>query len=129
MAATITTRKVDPSTGEPLFGSGQANFIADKLAVAQIILMTLRLLFGEWWENLSLGTPLFQKMLGTNSSQAAVSALLQQIITACPYVVSLSNVSMVGNSFGGFAYSCSVLTTFGTVLITNTPGNNATIPS
>ena len=128
MAATITTRKVDPVTGEPLFGSGQANFISDKYAVAQIILMVLRLLFGEWWENLQLGTPLFQKILGANTSVAAISALLQQIIQSCPYVVSISNVSAVQTN-NTLAYSCKVLTTFGTVLITNSPGSNAKIAS
>ena len=70
---TITYRKLDQN-GDPIWGNGQGSFVSDIDAVAQAIYTRLRLLFGEWWENLSIGTPLFQSMLGQSASDQALQA-------------------------------------------------------
>ena len=43
---------------------GNGLFLRDKEAVAQAVKTTILLLLGEWWENTSVGTPLFEKVLG-----------------------------------------------------------------
>ena len=43
---------------------GRRAFLTGREAVAQAILTRLRLLLGEWWENIEDGLPLFEKILG-----------------------------------------------------------------
>lgn len=62
--ATITVRKLDPVTWEPLAGNGQGNFISDIDAVAQIIKQRLQLLQGEWWADQTDGLPFWQGIAG-----------------------------------------------------------------
>jgi hypothetical protein len=124
--ATITVRRLD-SNYDPARGNGESDFISDLQALAQIIGTTLRLFQGEWFENLSDGTPLFQKILGKNGKNVnAISLILQQRIRSVPYVTGLSNVNASFNSSTrGFSFSCAVQTQFGTVNVTTNPGSSA----
>jgi hypothetical protein len=125
--ATITYRKLDPN-GDPLWGNGQASFISDLQAVAQAILTRLRLFQGEWWEDLTIGTPMFQDILGQKSAPTAVSLILQKVILGTPYVTGISNLSASWNSTSrAFAFSCLVQTQFGTLTVSNISGNNASL--
>jgi hypothetical protein len=122
--ATITYRKLD-ATGDPLFGNGQNNFVSDLEAVAQAIGTRLALYEGEWWEDLSTGTPLFQKILGQGAApldQQTSALLLKQRISGSPYVLSVTNVQYVYNrATRGSSYVAYVLTQFGTLQVTFTP--------
>lgn len=122
--ATITYRKLDQN-GDPLWGNGQGSFVSDIDAVAQIIYTRLRLLLGEWWENLSLGTPLFQSMLGQSASDQAlqtVALLLKQRILGSPYVLSVYNSGITRTpGTRDTAYVAYVNTQFGTLIVSFTP--------
>jgi hypothetical protein len=124
MSATITYRQLD-GTGDPIWGGGQSNFIADLNAVAQAISTRLKLLQGEWWESLNTGTPLFQSMLGIGGSgkQPGVMALiLTQRILSTPYVLSVDNVvTSYDATLRSFAFACTAKTRFGTVTVTTQP--------
>ncbi len=130
MASTITYRGLSP-TGDPLFGQGQGNFLADLEAVAQAIATRLKFLAGEWWENLNAGTPLFQEILGVPGQQPDVIALIiQQRILGTPYVTGVSQVATSYNSrTRAMQFSCSVQTQFGTLTITNQPAASASLGS
>jgi hypothetical protein len=122
--ATITYRKLDQN-GDPLWGNGQGSFCSDIDAVAQAIYTRLRLLLGEWWENLSLGTPLFQSMLGQSASDQGLQAaalLLKQRIQGSPYVISVYN-SAITRAVGtrDVSYVAYVNTKFGTLIVSFTP--------
>lgn len=121
MAATIIVRSLGPN-GDPLYGNGQADFLTDIDAVAQIITTTLKLFLGEWWENVLLGTPMFQSILGVGgaSNTAAISAILQSRISSCPYVTDISSLVCTYNPANrGLNFSCTVLTAFGTLQVSN----------
>jgi len=125
--ATITYRRLDPN-GDPYCGQGQANFVSDIDAVAQIIATRLKLLQGEWWENLNAGTPLFQSILGRSAPYQAASLILQQRILGTPFVASISNVQTgYDGSTRAFTFSCQVLTQFGALTVTNQPGAEASV--
>ncbi len=118
--ATLTYRKLD-ANGEPLLGNGQANFVRDLDAVAQSIATRLKLLQGEWWENLNAGTPLFQSMLGVagaGTHPEAITLLLKQRILGTPFV---TGIQAIETSYDGasraFRFSCQVATQFGTVTV------------
>jgi hypothetical protein len=104
--------------GEPQWGQGQANFVADVYAIALLLQTRLNLFMGEWWANLTDGLPLWQSILGQNSNVAAISLLISQRILATPYVVGIINSSAVyANS--QFSYTATVQTQFGPVTVTN----------
>lgn len=54
--------------GDYVMGSS-SQFLTGSKAVAQAIVTHLKLLLGEWWENVNLGTPLFQSILGKPGSE------------------------------------------------------------
>jgi hypothetical protein len=125
--ATIRYRALDPN-GDPLQGNGKNSFVSDLDAVAQAIGTRLRLFAGEWWENRSAGTPVFQNMLGVSGAgkhPETVVLILRQRILGTPYVRSVSNVAASYDpNTRGFAFSCQVQTEFGTLTLSNQPSNN-----
>lgn len=118
------------ATNDPIFDPSQA--LVNGPAVAQAIETRLNLFLGEWWENLSLGLAVFQSMLGkpgTSRQQNANSLLIQQqIMTLAPYVTGVNSIEFDFVD-GRFTYSCKVTTIYGIVIITNTPGQSATLSS
>jgi hypothetical protein len=119
MAATITVRNLGPNY-DPLYGNSQANFLTDIDAVAQIIGTKLRFFQGEWWENLLAGTPMFQSILGQGGAgnTSAIAAILQNVIYSVPYVTSISNLTCTYSN-RALKFSCTVLTAFGTLQVSN----------
>ena len=125
----ITYRQLGPNN-EPQYGNGTANFISDLEAVAQVVLTRLQLFQGEWWESLKLGLPMFQSILGAGRSTAAIAVIFQQYILQAPHVTGVSNVSIALNRASrSLSYSCLVSTQFGTLVVSNQPGSQATIDS
>lgn len=119
MAATIIVRALG-STGDPLRGSGLANFLTDLNAVGQIITTRMRLLQGEWYENLTDGLPLFQQLLGHPITLQALALIIRQRILATPYVTGILSLSVVYVPAGRtFTYNAFVQTQFGTVIVSN----------
>lgn len=133
--ATITVRALDPVTWEPQYGNGQNNFISDLAAVAQIIATRCRLFTGEWFLNLADGLPMFQtnqggtKILGGSGSQANIEAIINIIalrITGSPYVIKITTMTSTFQN-RKFSFYAAVLTQFGTVYVTNSPGTSASL--
>ena len=122
--ATITVRALG-ANNDPLEGQGRANFISDLDAVAQIIRTRLLLFEGEWWEDVTEGTPWWQKILGfggAGRNQQTIALLIGRRIAGSPFVISLSNVAFAYDpSTRQFQYQAAVKTAFGTLLVTNQP--------
>lgn len=115
---------------DPVFDPGAA--LSDINAVRQAIATRLRLFMGEWWENLNLGLPVFQSILGQLASPsgiAAMQALIQQNILVTPYVTGVTNVG-VNFTAGKLAYTTTVQTAFGAIVTSgSTPGLSASLGS
>lgn len=128
----ISVRGVDANM-DPLQGNGSASFFTDLQAVTLIIQTSLLLFQGELWINLAAGVPLFQQGLGQSGSprqQQVFSLLLQQVILSVPFVTGISSVQVSFNAATrAFDFTCSVQTTFGNVVASNTPGQNAALVS
>lgn len=128
--ATITVRKILPS-GEPSFGNGQADFISDLDAVAQIIGTKLKFLLGEWWEDLSQGFPLFQSLIGSSGSitnQQASTLIIQDTILSAPYTLEVLQFTWTFNSANrASSFTAITETQFGTLTVTNAPGSSAAV--
>lgn len=104
-------------------------YLYDLQAVAQIVQQRIKFLQAEWFENLSLGFPLFQQVLGVampQRQQQAVALLLQQYILQTPYVTTVSDLSIsFTSSSRALQFSCTITTPFGTVPLTNQPAPGA----
>lgn len=103
------------SSYDPIFDP-TAN-LTNLAAVTQAILTRLKLFLGEWWENLSLGLPVFQQMLGQLGSAQGVAAMtltVQQAIAATPFVTAVSDVA-VSFTDGRLAITATAQTQFGSV--------------
>ena len=128
--ATIMVQQID-SNCDPIEGPNGPVFLSDLDAVAQIIYTTLRLLLGEWWENRTIGFPLFQSLIGASGSptdQAGVMLIIQQTILSCPYVLQIVDFSFQFNSATmASTFSAVASTSFGNIVITNAPGSSAQV--
>ena len=93
-------RRLDEN-GDYVFGSGSNNFVIDLEAVAQAVMTRLKLLRGEWWENLEEGLPLWQEILGSSGSNehlTYVDNLITQRIFNTPGVTAILDYEGIWNS-------------------------------
>ena len=128
---TIMVQQNEMPQNDPIEGANGPVFLADLDAVGQIIYTTLRLLLGEWFENLSIGFPLFQSLIGSSGSptnQAGVMLIIQQTILSCPYVLQIVDFSFVHNmaTFNS-TFTATVSTQFGNLIVSNAPGSSAQV--
>lgn len=77
-------RKLDEN-GDYVFGNNSYDYIEKDEAIAQAIKTKLYLFYGEWWEDISLGLPMFQSILG----QVSNNNLRQTVILLCAEQISL----------------------------------------
>ena len=107
------------SNYEPVWGSDQQNLLYDLDAVRQIIMTRLNLWAGEWWENQSLGLPMWQSIMDQRAgqrAQQAMSQLIQAQITSVPFVTGISNVQLsYDSSKRSLRFSCDVQTSLGPI--------------
>lgn len=99
--------------GDYSFGGGMQSFATDAEAVAQAIKTRLLLLYGEWWEDQSIGLPLFQHILGTKDT-GAVDMLIQECINNTQGVDSIADYKSEFGSDRGLNIACVVNTKYGT---------------
>ena len=77
-------RKLDEN-GDYTFGNNSYDYIEKDEAIAQAIKTKLYLFYGEWWEDISLGLPMFQSILG----QVSNNNLRQTVILLCAEQINL----------------------------------------
>ena len=85
------------SYGDYSFGSGSKNYVEGNEAVAQAIRTKLLLFYGEWWENLGEGIPMFQSVLGQTNPEtikSSLSMLVEQRIMEIQEVKSVKNIEI-----------------------------------
>ena len=85
------------STGDYSFGSGSNNYADGNEAVAQAIKTKLLLFYGEWWENLGEGIPMFQSVLGQTNPEtikSSLSMLVEQRIVEVEEVGDVKNIEI-----------------------------------
>lgn len=116
--STIKVRRLDENW-DPVYGSGQNDYLTDLDAVSQIIRSRLLLFKGEWWEDLNVGIPMWQSILGVmGAKKLTVDKIIMSYLKACPYVVAIKNFQ---STLSNREYICqaTVDTAFGAVYVTN----------
>lgn len=107
------------SAGDYSFGKSQQNFLADALAVSQAIKTNLLLLYGEWWESIDKGLPLFQNILGQPGAPENVQAadlLVRDVIINTPGVINIKDFKSVYDK-RTYSLTCTAETPFGDVTV------------
>lgn len=77
------------------FGNGLNDFYYDKEAIAQAIKTKILLFYGEWWEDITIGIPMFQSILGQvdqESIKTTSALLLRKRILETPGVRSVDDI-------------------------------------
>lgn len=85
-------RKLD-SKGDYSFGSGLTDFLSGKDAIAQAIKTKILLFYGEWWEQIDDGIPMFQSILGAYDTDTVKLAANRLLIERIRQVEGVTNVS------------------------------------
>jgi len=124
LANQILVRSLGPNN-DPLWGQGSQNFIADILALEQLLATRFRLFQGEWFANTADGTPYWQNILAQpigNNTQA-INLLLTQRALNTPFVTGVVNVGSTFNpTTGNFTFNIAVQTSLGAIVnISNFP--------
>jgi len=114
-------RKLDDN-GDYRFGQGSQTFLTNSDAVSQAIQTTLGLYESEWWEDTSLGLPLWQQILGAPGSKtSAITSILTQKIESVTGVSGISNVSSnFDASTRSYSFTAQVTTEYGTTTTVST---------
>lgn len=86
----MTVRRIDSNTGDIITSGRQ--FITGSLSqeeIAQMIRTRLRLFYGEYFRNITVGTPWFQVVLDKNVTLAQRDAAIKRIIIQTEGVLQL----------------------------------------
>lgn len=109
---------------EPAMGQGNQDFLEDAEAVGQAVITKLRLWRGEWWENIYLGIPMWQDMLGVvGAKKSVIDKIIQDSILDTPGVAGLNGMVSVFDSVErAYKFYCNIDTVYGPTAITNSQG-------
>ena len=90
-------RALSPS-GDYTFGRNMNDFLTDSEAIAQAIKTKVLLFYGEWWEDLGQGIPMFQSIVGQTNSKAIEQSLELLVSQRVQEFNEVKSVSLVSSS-------------------------------
>lgn len=112
--------------GDDTFGQGSRNFLVNSpAAVAQAIATRLRLEVGEWYLDVTAGTPYQTQVLGYGSGASRDIAIRDRIL-ATEGVVEITRYSSTVDVARRFSVSADVLTVYGTLVVEISQGDAPT---
>lgn len=110
----MTVRKLDEDGDIVTQGS---MFITEQLEIEQTIRTRLRLFLGEYFRDVTDGTPWFQEILNKQTSMDVREARLRERISGTPGVLQLTSFSTdLDNKT--YTVTASVLTSYGLLTVT-----------
>jgi hypothetical protein len=112
----MTVRNIDKQTGD-IVTSG-IHFISGQEEIAQTITTRLRLFLGEYFRDVTDGTPWFQQILTKRGNLSAADSAIKLRIARTDGVVSLTSFNTDYDiDTRVYSVSAGVLTTFGEINI------------
>jgi len=112
--------------GEPSYGQSQQDFLQGINAVAQAIQTRLQLFYGEWWEDISDGLPLWTDIIGFGgSNKNKINAIISKRISdtklnLTPLILSVTNVKNIYDpTLRKYTYSAQAKSIYGNITISN----------
>jgi hypothetical protein len=109
------------SSGDITFGQGTANFLINSpICVGQEVETRLALIQGEWYLDLTAGTPWNTEILGYNTTATRDLAIKSIILGTQGVQALLSYISNVNPSTRAYTITADILTIYGTTSIQST---------
>jgi hypothetical protein len=106
--------RAQTASGDYTFGQGRANFLINSAAaVAQLVLTGLRLLEGEWFLDVTVGTPWLQRVIGKGTKQFYDLAIQNQILSTRGVISIDSYSSSLNAKTRHLTLEASITTQFG----------------
>lgn len=106
-----------------VFGHGKTDYLTGREAVGQAVKSRLLLLYGEWWEDLEDGLPLFERILASSGSDANKKAVDIIFARRIGDTTGVLNASWYDSSFDrnkrAYSFSCRVDTVYGELYVSN----------
>lgn len=103
--------------GDDTFGQGSRNFLVNSpAAVAQAIATRLKLEVGEWYLDVTAGTPYRTQVLGYGSAASRDIAIRDRIL-GTEGVVEITSYSSTVDASRKFSVRADVLTVYGTLVV------------
>lgn len=108
----MTVRRLDDDTGD-IVTSGQ-QFIGGQEEIAQTVKTRLALFLGEYFRDITDGTPWYEQILGKFSSLDTVESVLRVRIAATPGVIRLTSFNTDFDiDSRTYSVTAGILTTYG----------------
>lgn len=98
-----------------MFGGGAQSFLTDLDAIRQAVQTRLLLLYGEWWEDLTSGLPLFQSIINQFNVETVKNGaenLISKEILSVEGVQSVKNIE-IDLKLRRFSYYAEIDTIYG----------------
>ena len=112
----MTVRKLDENDDIVTQGS---MFLTGREEIEQTIKTRLRLFLGEYFRDITDGTPWFEQILGKGTSMSAREAALRNRIVRTPGVVRLTSFSTTFDlNTRTYSVTAGALTTYGLITVT-----------
>lgn len=94
---TMKYRRQDEN-GDYVFGHNKNDYVQGKLAIAYAIKSKILLFYGEWWEDIGIGIPMFQSIIGQGRSEAlknSAQMLISDRIKEIEEVAAINKVNII----------------------------------
>lgn len=117
----MTVRKLDENADIVTQG---IIFISEREEIEQTVKTRLRLFLGEYFRDITDGTPWFEQILGKNVNMSAREAALRNRIASTPGVIRLTAFSIDYPNVDArlLTVTASVLTSYGLATVTESNG-------
>ena len=114
-------RRLDKN-GDMVFGQGAQDFLVDsRETVAQACMTRLKLLYGEWWEDIQSGFPLWQTILGSRVTESTLASINQLYATRILGTEGVTSIESYEASFNSqsrqYSFTAIINTRYGETTI------------
>ena len=122
----MRVRALDPVTGDMTWGRGQANFLVNSpAAVGQIVKTRLGLWVGDWFLNITEGTPYRTAVLGFRTDATRDPAMRARILGTNGVTAIATYASQLQRSTRAYTVQATITTAYGETLVsTSVPQPN-----
>ena len=95
---TMKYRRQDEN-GDYVFGHNKNDYVQGKLAIAYAIKSKILLFHGEWWEDIGIGIPMFQSIMGQGRSEALKNSAQMLISDRIKEIEEVAAINKVNITF------------------------------
>lgn len=97
--------------GDYVFGHNKNDYASGNLAVGYAIKSKILLFYGEWWEDIGIGIPMFQSIMGQGRSSALKNSVQMLLSDRIKEIDEIGAINKIEINFVGRAMNVEVSVT------------------